>query len=74
MLQDDTLLFGLDVDDADIVMEGVVEEEPMPESGLGAMLVEQGGGSSLAALRAENENLKLQARCVRMSRREAWSD
>jgi hypothetical protein len=61
-LADDPLLFGLDVEDEDIVMGGAVEEEALPE-GFGPLAARQAGGAgSLSSLRAENESLKLQAR------------
>ena len=62
VLADDPLLFGLDVEDEDIVMGSIVEEEALPE-GFGPLADSQAGGAgSLSSLRAENESLKLQAR------------
>jgi len=69
VLADDPLLFGLEVEDEDIVMQQTDEglgSEPAPAG-------QRQGGGDAEALRAENEALKLQVRaraappCLRSS-------
>ena len=58
MLADDPLLFGLDMEDDDIVM--LHADEPPCDDPIRAG--DCGGGAASASLREENETLKLQAR------------
>ena len=59
MLADDALLFGLEMEDEDIVMQHADEGAPGAAVAAGERL---DAADETAALRAENETLKLQAR------------